>query len=1380
MAGAIIAHLTGVAQGLTFAVQAPSEIAGAYAFSWAQPNDGWGTPDFTFGGNIQGVLELANDGTAGLNAQGNPISAHACNPLVNDLTGKIAVVFRNDCAFSQKALNAQNAGAIGVVIVNNQAGTITLGAGDLGFSVFIPVLMVSLEDGATLTSAMNNGPVEVFFGSKIGLFETDFGFASQDGSCALPFGLSYPTLLMPDDGMRQTLIQAEVINYGTQSGAATVTCTISKGGTTLYNESLSLDIESFGNIMSFTLPDFTNYDGIGEYTIAYTISSLSDDEDPNDNHYNSSFLVNDNDVFGFSQADPGTGLPLEADTYYGYTAGGFQACILFTDPNADDVVVEGLHFSAMTPEGVNIDGKTVEIVAHKFFDDSNPIDFGFEFEAENFATATYTFEPSQSGELVYASFAQPIELISNARYLFCVAAQDPEIFVGVDISPESHAYQTVVANYEYISPWNVAGQWYGGGYGFDVITNIGLQLAPIPLSATATVVTQLNCPLDCNGVIQVQSNLPNATVVWYDANGVIPFANSTQLTNACAGDYYAVVTLGNETVTTNAVSIQAPAIELTSSVSAPSSLICGSSAAIFLNIATSYVEPEYGVQPYTITVSVPQGLTDCNLFGDALTDINFSLIGGTLNTDFTIGGAFALQTVAQLNGTIAPGQNITLSASNFDYGALNQGIDNCELPIQFTVTLSIGNQETFQASYLTVPGQNLEFLNYVYGSLNTGTIDISWNQDNITLIDEASYHYSTIVTANTDYVVDIVYTDGCGNSQLNQHSFTIEAPTFFNLAVLTNPTAGPTPFNAVFNNQTPNLSNYQFEWNFGDGATAINNSSFVSHTYTTGGIWDVTLTAFEIATGCIANLVLADYIYSIGNGCLNPGCQDLNACNYDALADCDDDSCVYAQAFLNCLGECINDADSDGICDELEVPGCTATMACNYNPDATNDNSSCLFEGNACDDNNLSTINDLITASCDCQGTLFLLGCTDVSACNYNPEATNNDGSCIFPPNASITGSVVVSDFSESNYVAPLFQNANYQWEVTNGVIQSGQSTATISVFWAGQGLGEVCLTITLNGCQASVACTNIVITPGNDVVGCTNEIACNYNSNATLDDNNCIFIGDSCNDGDGTTNNDSIDNNCDCVGISNLIFGCTVSAACNFNPEATADDASCFFIGDFCDDGNELTEGDSIQSTCLCEGILIVVQGCTDPDGCNYDPLAVFDDGSCVYIEPGTISGDQLPSAFSESSYTYPATDGSTYLWEATNGVITSGQGSSEVVVFWGAQGNGFLSVQETNAENCTGPIVDFNVIITPVSVDDIALTAYKIYPNPADAQLFVEGISGSVRYFLHNSLGGLILNGTANSAFIVDTKHVAPGNYFLTLISKTEVSTQRITVVH
>ena len=43
--------------------------------------------------------------------------------------------------------------------------------------------------------------------------------------------------------------------------------------------------------------------------------------------------------------------------------------------------------------------------------------------------------------------------------------------------------------------------------------------------------------------------------------------------------------------------------------------------------------------------------------------------------------------------------------------------------------------------------------------------------------------------------------------------------------------------------------------------------------------------------------------------------------------------CVYAETFYDCDGVCLNDADGDGVCNELEIDGCTDASACNYAAD---------------------------------------------------------------------------------------------------------------------------------------------------------------------------------------------------------------------------------------------------------------------------------------------------------------------------------------------------------------------------------------------------------------------------------------------------------------
>ncbi len=106
---------------------------------------GFGPEDF----NLNGNLVLVNDGSS------TPLLG--CANLTNAaaLNGKIAVIQRGDCTFVEKVKKAQNAGAKGVIMINNIDGfPIVMGGTDA--SITIPSLMISKEDGQILIDALNN------------------------------------------------------------------------------------------------------------------------------------------------------------------------------------------------------------------------------------------------------------------------------------------------------------------------------------------------------------------------------------------------------------------------------------------------------------------------------------------------------------------------------------------------------------------------------------------------------------------------------------------------------------------------------------------------------------------------------------------------------------------------------------------------------------------------------------------------------------------------------------------------------------------------------------------------------------------------------------------------------------------------------------------------------------------------------------------------------------------------------------------------------------------------------------------------------------------------------------------------------------------------
>ena len=56
------------------------------------------------------------------------------------------------------------------------------------------------------------------------------------------------------------------------------------------------------------------------------------------------------------------------------------------------------------------------------------------------------------------------------------------------------------------------------------------------------------------------------------------------------------------------------------------------------------------------------------------------------------------------------------------------------------------------------------------------------------------------------------------------------------------------------------------------------------------------------------------------------GCTDDLACNYNELATQNDGSCFVEELYYDCLGNCINDADMDQVCDEFDYDDGLSTI----------------------------------------------------------------------------------------------------------------------------------------------------------------------------------------------------------------------------------------------------------------------------------------------------------------------------------------------------------------------------------------------------------------------------------------------------------------------
>jgi len=118
-----------------------------------------GTTLYTYNRASGSLATVPQSGSAELVATGTPATVNdGCNaPLSTALAGKIALIRRGTCGFYNKAINAQHAGAIGVVLYNNIAGALspTVAPTPAGAEpVAIPVAAITAADGASIFSGL--------------------------------------------------------------------------------------------------------------------------------------------------------------------------------------------------------------------------------------------------------------------------------------------------------------------------------------------------------------------------------------------------------------------------------------------------------------------------------------------------------------------------------------------------------------------------------------------------------------------------------------------------------------------------------------------------------------------------------------------------------------------------------------------------------------------------------------------------------------------------------------------------------------------------------------------------------------------------------------------------------------------------------------------------------------------------------------------------------------------------------------------------------------------------------------------------------------------------------------------------------------------------
>lgn len=120
-----------------FTVSAPVSVAGTYLAGGASYN-----PQGPV--SVSGAVSAADDGVG--------TASDGCEPLVGFPAGSLALVDRGSCNFDVKTANAQAAGAIGVIIANNQGDDVFSINGE-GAGIAIPTVFIGQSDGAVLRGA---------------------------------------------------------------------------------------------------------------------------------------------------------------------------------------------------------------------------------------------------------------------------------------------------------------------------------------------------------------------------------------------------------------------------------------------------------------------------------------------------------------------------------------------------------------------------------------------------------------------------------------------------------------------------------------------------------------------------------------------------------------------------------------------------------------------------------------------------------------------------------------------------------------------------------------------------------------------------------------------------------------------------------------------------------------------------------------------------------------------------------------------------------------------------------------------------------------------------------------------------------------------------
>ncbi|MBK9630668.1 MAG: T9SS type A sorting domain-containing protein [Saprospiraceae bacterium] len=265
----------------------------------------------------------------------------ACSTITNpsSLAGKIAVIERGICYFDEKALMAQQAGAIGLIILNhgdltNLGGlpyTLFVAYPNIASQVTIPCIMLGYDDNLALKAAFAAGETVNFSMGTVPAVDNDlaiFDWVFQSYTEKYVFNPQWGTT---PKGMSlvngQFLFQpgAFFTNKGTVNiDNVNVNARITRAGVTIFNntttDNLTIEPDSVRGLINdpFDLADAPFGTKVGTYNLRYNVANDKPDPLTFNNSYNSYFNITEN-ILAKSRFNVTTKSPLVSQYWGGGT-----------------------------------------------------------------------------------------------------------------------------------------------------------------------------------------------------------------------------------------------------------------------------------------------------------------------------------------------------------------------------------------------------------------------------------------------------------------------------------------------------------------------------------------------------------------------------------------------------------------------------------------------------------------------------------------------------------------------------------------------------------------------------------------------------------------------------------------------------------------------------------------------------------------------------------------------------------------------------------------------------------------------------------------------------------------------------------------------------